>query len=188
GFTKANTKPPFDVLESINRKMIDPSSIRLFFVTKPFLLQVKNAPPRKVKIKNHPDTDMGVREVSVGSTFYIGGDDVKKMKEGSEVRLIDLYNVKIDSVGDQVIGTYDSDEIRNIPKIQWVSQSDAVKMTVMVPRTLYIGEEYNPDSLEVVEGYAESYVSKLKPDDRVQFVRFGFCRIDSANVAILTHK
>ncbi len=188
GFTKADTKPPFDVLESINRKMIDPSSIRLFFVTEPFLLQVKNAPPRKVKIKNHPDTDMGVREVSVGSTFYIGGNDVKKMKTGSEVRLIDLYNVKIDSIGDQVIGTYDSDEIRNIPKIQWVSQSDAVKMTVMVPRTLYIGEEYNPDSLEVVEGYAESYVSKLKPDDRVQFVRFGFCRIDSANVAILTNK
>jgi len=188
GFTKADTKPPFDVLESINRKMIDPSSMRLFFVTEPIILQVRNAPPKKIKIKNHPDENMGVREVNVDDTFYIAGDDVKKMKAGSEVRLIDLYNVKIDNVGEKVVGTYDGDELRNIPKIQWVSKNDAVKMNVMVPRALYIGEEYNPASLETIEGYAESHVSRLKPDDRVQFIRFGFCRIDSTNVAILTHR
>jgi glutamyl-tRNA synthetase len=188
GFTKADTKPPFDVLESINRKMIDPSSMRLFFVTEPIILQVRNTSPRKIKIKNHPDENMGVREVNVNGTFYIAGDDAKKMKTGSEVRLIDLYNVKIDNVGEQVVGTYDGDELRNIPKIQWVSKSDAVKMNVMVPKALYIGEEYNPASLETIEGYAESYVARLKPDDRVQFIRFGFCRIDSTNVAILTHR
>lgn len=188
GFTKADTKPSFAVLESINRKMLDPSCIRLFFVTNPTVLQVKQAPVKKVKIKNHPDADMGTREVSVNDTFYIAGDDVKKMKEGDEVRLIDLYNIKIDGIGDEVTATYNGDEVRNIPKIQWVSKNDAVKMSVMVPKILYIGEEYNPSSLENVEGYAESYVSTLKPDDRVQFIRFGFSRIDSANTAILIHK
>ena len=58
----------------------------------------------------------------------------------------------------------------------------------MIPRKLYIGEEYNPASLEIVKGYAESYVSRLNLDDRVQFIRFGFCKIDSANLAILTHQ
>ena len=186
--TKADTKPPFDVLESINRRMIDPYSIRLFFVKDPVVLKVRNAPIKKIKIKNHPDTDMGVREVSVEDTFYIAGDDAKKMKTGAEVRLIDLYNIKIDSVGEQVVGVYDGDELRNIPKIQWVGKNNAVKMNIMVPRALYIGEEYNPASLDIVEGYAESHVSTLKPDDRVQFIRFGFCRIDSTNTAILTHK
>ena len=188
GFTKADTKPPFDALESINRKMIDSSSIRLFFVIDPVILEVRNAPAKKIKIKNHPEVDMGLREVTVNHTFYIAGGDAKKMKAGSELRLIDLYNLKIDSVGDKVIGTYDGDELRNISKIQWVNKNDAIKIVIMVPRTLFIGEEYNPASLEVVEGYAEPYISGLKPNERVQFIRFGFCRIDSTNVAILTHR
>lgn len=190
GFTKADTKPPFDVLESINRKMIDPLSIRLFFVSEPAVLQVSNAPKTLVTIKNHPDKDMGVREISVNDTFYISNSDFVKLGEGSEVRLIDLYNVKIDHVeATKIAGSFNGEELKeNVPKIQWVSKDDAVPMSVMVPRALYIGEEYNPDSLEVVEGYAESYVSKLRVGDRVQFVRFGFCRIDSANVAILTNK
>ena len=188
GFTKANTKPPLDVLESINRKMIDPSSIRLFFVNNPTILHVKNAPVKNIKIKNHPDAYMGVREVKVNDTFYIAGDDAKKMKPGSEVRLIGAYNVKIDNVGEKIIGTYNGDELRNISKIQWVSKNNEVKMTIMVPKTLYVDEQYNSPSLEIIEGYSESYVSRLKPDDIAQFIRFGFCRIDSTNVAILTHR
>ncbi|MFQ5941481.1 MAG: glutamate--tRNA ligase [Nitrososphaerales archaeon] len=189
GFTKADTKPPFDALESINRRMLDPSSRRLFFVPDPVILKVKNAPVKTIKIKNHPDVDMGEREVNVDDTFYIAGDDAKKMKPGSEVRLIDLYNVKIENVAEkEVVGTYDGDELRNNPKIQWVSKNDAVKIDVMVPKTLYIGEEYNPASLEISKGYASTYISKLKPDEMVQFVRFGFCRIDSPNVAIQTHR
>jgi glutamyl-tRNA synthetase len=190
GFTKADTKPSFDVLESINRKMIDPLSPRLFFVSDPVILQVSNAPKTIVKIKNHPDKDMGIREVNVNDTFYISGNDASKLKQGSEVRLIDLYNIKIDRVeGNKISGAFSGEELKeNVPKIQWVSKDDAVQMSVMVPRALYIGEEYNPKSLEIVKGHAESHTSKLKVGDRVQFVRFGFCRIDSDGVAVLTNR
>ena len=196
GFTKADTKPPFDVLESINRRMIDPLSIRLFFVSDlPFLsesvvLQVSNAPKTLVKIKNHPDKDMGVRKISVSDTFYISGSDFVKLKQGSEVRLIDLYNVKVDHVeATRIAGSFNGEELKeNVPKIQWVSKDDAVQMSVMVPKALYIGEEYNPNSLEIIKGHAESHASKLKVGERVQFVRFGFCRIDSDGVAVLTHR
>jgi glutamyl-tRNA synthetase len=58
----------------------------------------------------------------------------------------------------------------------------------MIPKELYIGEEYNTNSLEIVQGYAESFVSTLKPDTRVQFVRFGFCRIEGRNQAIMAHR
>ena len=190
GFTKADTKPPFDVLESINRKMIDPLSIRLFFVSDPVILQVSNAPKSRVRIKNHPDKDMGVREISVNDTFYIAGSDAANLKQGSEVRLIDLYNVKIDSIeANRIAGSFNGEELKaSVPKIQWVSKDDATQMNVMVPRTLYINEQYNQKSLETIKGYAESHASKLRVGDRVQFVRFGFCRIDSAGIAVLTHR
>ena len=55
-------------------------------------------------------------------------------------------------------------------------------------RELYIGEEYNANSLEIFEGFAESFVSTLKPDTRIQFVRFGFCRLDDNSTAIFTHR
>jgi glutamyl-tRNA synthetase len=190
GFTKADTKPPFDVLESINRKMIDQVSVRLFFTSDPVVMHVVNAPKNNVKIKNHPDKDMGVREINVSDQFYIAGSDAAKLNQGSEVRLIDLYNVKIDrQETDRITGSFNGEELKEgVPKIQWVSKDDAVRMNVMVPRTLYINDEYNPKSLEMVSGYAESHISKLRVDDRVQFVRFGFCRVDSAGVAVLTHR
>jgi len=190
GFTKADTKPPFDALESINRKMIDPLSIRLFFVSDPIILQVSNAPKSSVRIKNHPDKDMGVREISVNDTFYIAGSDAANLKQGSEVRLIDLYNVKIDGIeANRIAGSFNGEELRaSVPKIQWVSKDDAVQMNVMVPRALYINEQYNEKSLETIKGYAESYASKLRVGDRVQFVRFGFCRVDSNGIAVLTHR
>ncbi len=190
GFTKADTKPPFDVLESINRKMIDPLSRRLFFVNDPVLLQISNAPKNLVKIKNHPDKDMGVREISVNVEFYIAGSDAAKLKKGSEIRLIDLYNVKIDDIqANRITGSFNGKEVKEgVPKIQWVSKDDATQISVMVPKALYIDGRYNENSLEMIKGYAESYVSKLRVGDRIQFVRFGFCRIDSNGVAVLTHR
>jgi glutamyl-tRNA synthetase len=143
-----------------------------------------------VKIKNHPDKDMGIREINVSDTFYISGSDAAKLKQGSEVRLIDLYNVKIDHAeGKRISGSFNGEEPKeNVPKIQWVSKDDAVQMSIMVPKALYIGEEYNQNSLEIIKGHAESYTSKLKLGERVQFVRFGFCRIDSDGVAVLTNR
>jgi glutamyl-tRNA synthetase len=81
------------------------------------------------------------------------------------------------------------DEVRqNMPKIQWVAKNDIVPYQVIIPKHLYVGEEYNTKSLEIAEGFAESFVSTLQPDTRIQFVRFGFCRIDGNHKAIFTHK
>ncbi|MGI0062468.1 MAG: glutamate--tRNA ligase family protein, partial [Nitrosotalea sp.] len=42
GFTKSDTMPPFERLESFNRKIIDPKSVRLFIVLDPVKLTVTN--------------------------------------------------------------------------------------------------------------------------------------------------
>ncbi|MEM3341514.1 MAG: glutamate--tRNA ligase [Thermoplasmata archaeon] len=50
---------------------------------------------------------------------------------------------------------------------------------------------FNPDSLKVIKGLAEPAVKDLKVDEVVQFVRFGFCRLDAITPQIVfcfTHK
>ena len=65
---------------------------------------------------------------------------------------------------------------------------DALPYRIMIARDLYIEENYNTNSLETCVGFAESYVSALKQGTIIQFVRFGFCRIDGNNTAIFTHR
>lgn len=191
GFTLAETKPPFETLEAFNRKIIDPVSPRLFFVKNPIEVQVKGTREMKVVLKNHPtDSSLGTRKVKVGDSLYIAGDDAANLKAGAEIRLIELYNIKVTSVDSKGVNAeVGSDEIRqSMPKIQWIAKNDIVEYKVMIPKALYVGEEYNTNSLEIARGFAESFVSGLKPDARVQFVRFGFCRIDDNQTAIMTHR
>ncbi len=196
GITLAETKPPFESLEAFNRKIIDPVSMRLFFVRDPVEVHIEGAKEMQVTLKNHPtDASLGSRKVMVGDRVLIAGEDAANAKPGDEIRLIELYNIRIKSVerdGGKVRSVkaeVGGDEIRqSMQKIQWIAKNDIHDFKVMIPKELYIGEEYNTKSLEIALGCAESFVSALKPDTKVQFVRFGFCRIDSKNIAILTHR
>jgi len=194
GITLAETKPPFETLEAFNRKIIDPISPRLFFVKDPVAVQVRGAREQEVTLKNHPtDATLGSRRVRAGDTLFIAGQDAAHLKAGDEIRLIELYNIKIKEVrnsgGALLVAEIGSDEIRqSMPKIQWVAKNDMIEYNVIIPNQLYIGDNYNANSLEVVKGFAESYASALKPDSHVQFVRFGFCRIDDSHTAIMSHR
>ncbi|HEV3432373.1 MAG TPA: glutamate--tRNA ligase [Nitrososphaera sp.] len=197
GITLAETKPPFESLEAFNRKIIDPISQRLFFVKNPVELHVTGASEMDVVLKNHPtDSNLGMRTVRVSDLFYISEDDAAGLKVGDEFRLIELYNVKVTSIdeknGARLMVTAESsgDNIRqSLPKIQWIAKNDIIDYKVMIPKELYMSDDkYNTNSLEVSQGFAESFVSRLEPDSRVQFVRFGFCRIDGKQIAIMTHR
>jgi glutamyl-tRNA synthetase len=197
GLTLAETKPPFESLEALNRKIIDPISLRLFFVKNPVEMYVRGGPETEVVLKNHPtDANLGMRTVKVGDQFYISEDDAAGLKVGAEIRLIELYNVKVMSIDWKngarftITAKTSGNEIRqSMPKIQWIAKNDIIDYKVMVPKELYMSEEeYNTNSLEISQGFAESFVSHLEPDTRVQFVRFGFCRIDGNQIAIMTHR
>jgi len=197
GLTLAETKPPFESLEAFNRKIIDPISLRLFFVKNPVELHVRGALEMEVVLKNHPtNANLGMRTVKAGDRFYISEDDTAGLKVGDEIRLIELYNVKVTSIdgknGARLMITAETsgDDIRqSLPKIQWIAKNDIIDYKVMIPKELYMSEDkYNTNSLEVSQGFAESFVSRLEPDSRVQFVRFGFCRIDGNQSAIMTHR
>jgi glutamyl-tRNA synthetase len=192
--TLAETKPPVETLEAFNRKIIDSHCMRLFFVKDPVELKIQNASSKEITLKNHPNNDLGTRKVAVSNSFYISAEDAAKLNINDEIRLMDLYNIKIikfepNHARKALIAAAIPENIKQgIPKIQWVAKSDAIPYKVMITRELYLGEKYNPNSLEICEGYAESCVSILKIDTRIQFVRFGFCRIDDSNTAIFTHR
>ena len=190
GLTKANTLAPFDSLEAFNRKFVDANSIRLFMVSDAKKLLVKNMPISFVEIPNHPVNDMGKRTIAIDQNFYISGEDAQSIKIDTQIRLLGLGNVKITKHGiTELEGEFiENGEKTDIPKIQWVAQKTAHKIKMIIPKTLFNGDEFNEDSLEELDVYTEPHYLQLKEGEEIQFVRFGYCRKDSQNQAIFTHK
>ena len=189
GLTKANTLAPFDALESFNRKFVDADSIRLFMVNKPKKLTIKKLPFSFVEIPNHPIRDMGKRKINLDENFYISGEDTENIKEGTKIRLLGLGNVIISKINGELEGEFIKDgNITDIQKIQWVSQKNAHIIKILIPKQLFIDDKFNENSLEELEVYTEPHYLQLKDGDEIQFVRFGYCRKDSQNQAIFTHK
>ncbi|MBI2184890.1 MAG: glutamate--tRNA ligase [Thaumarchaeota archaeon] len=189
GYTKAEHVFDWDLVYAVNRKILDPVAKRYFFVPNHVKAEVVDAPHLTVRIRYHPDKELGERDISSKGVFYLAKEDVEKMKVGDVFRLIDLYNVKVDAKsGDKVSLSFaGKDLVREMPKIQWVGEENTV-FKVLVPGHLYIGEVFNQQSLAEVHGLAEKEAANLKSGEIVQFLRFGFCRIDAPNLAIFTHK
>lgn len=194
GLTLAETKPPFKALESMNRKIIDPIAIRLFFVKDPIMLTVDDGKNMNVTLKNHPTNDLGTREVEVSTVFYICRDDAILLAEDEEVRLMELYNIKIKEIDLEnnrpITASYlNNDIVRDMKKIQWVSDKNMTRYNILIPKELYLNDKFNPNSLESIEGYAETSVLQLKSHTPIQFLRFGFCITEEKkSSAIFTHR
>ena len=188
GLTKANTLAPFDALESFNRKFVDADSIRLFMVSNPKKITIKKLPFSFVEISNHPIKDMGKRKINIDENFYISGEDVENMK-GTQIRLLGLGNIKISKNNGDLEGEFTEEEPNSdIQKIQWIPQKNAHIIKILIPKQLFIDDKFNENSLEELEVYTEPHYLQLKDGEEIQFVRFGYCRKDSQNQAIFTHK
>jgi glutamyl-tRNA synthetase len=187
GYTKTEHEYDWSMLLSLNRKLLDPVSKRIFFVPDPVPLTVEDAPRRQVTIPFHPQNQLGSRALVTAGEFFVTAGDLKSLKRRSVFRLMDLYNVELVSNGTKAYGKYAGDEVTgNVKKFQWVTPSH-VQIQVTVPDVLFLeGDEYNKDSLKKVSGFAEESVSSLKVGDIVQFPRFGFARLDSPGEFILS--
>lgn len=188
GFTKADTLAPFETLESFNRKIVDPESIRLHMVKNPASIKIKDLPSSTITIPNHPTKDMGKRMIEHDGGFYVESEDVDKLKPGDAIRFMGLGNVKITSQS-PLEGQYVGDELgTDIPKVHWVAQKNVQKIKVLIPSQLFIGEEFNASSLQEINVFTEPHYNELKEGKEIQFVRFGYCRKDSMLQAIYTHR
>jgi glutamyl-tRNA synthetase len=181
-------------LYSYNRKILDATSNRYFFVPQPVELRVLEVPKSfHAKLPLHPDRpDLGFREYTVNpegddkiAVFWIAKKDAEVVEPDKVVRLMELFNVKVDSKTDNsAIATFTSESYEDVRKtkaqlIQWIPKGKEFPCEVVMPDAL------------VTEGFVENACKKLKPDAIVQFERFGFTRINEVNqklVAYYAHK
>jgi glutamyl-tRNA synthetase len=160
GLSLTDIEVPAETLYAENRKLIDESANRYFFVPDPVGMEIEGLP--KVNVVTpplHPDFPMrGRREIRVDGKVYVAREDVEKF-HGKEVRLKDFCNVVLDKRPRFV-----SMENKDIPKIQWVDHGVSTRVVL-------------PDGSEA-KGLAEPAVASLRVDDVIQFERFAFVRID----------
>jgi glutamyl-tRNA synthetase len=173
-------------LYAYNRKILDPQSNRYFFVSEPTALKVKAVPKVfRAKLPLHPEKpERGFREYTVTpkeetAIFEIAKRDADVAEVGKMIRLMELFNIKIESVNaDSLEASFASAAYAEARKakaklIHWIPKGDEVPCQVIMP------------DATVNEGVAESACEKLKPDTVIQFERFGFVRVDK-NDAKLT--
>ncbi len=182
----------WDNIYAINRKLIDSLANRYFFVSNPRKIVVKNV-SRQVtaKLALHPDhpergfRSFKVKPVKGEAAFWISSQDVSLLKTGGFVRFIGLFNVQVENVREGVIEAFyhskRHEEAKRLraPLIHWVPAETGVPCEVVMP------------DATVARGIAEDTCKQLKPNDIIQFERFGFVRIDSVDwklAAYYTHR
>jgi glutamyl-tRNA synthetase len=179
-------------LYAYNRKLVDPTAKRYFFVQNPIKLVLNNVPNGfTAKIPVHPDhPEMGVRQFEVKPensqvSLLISREDLGLVEGKPAVRLMDLFNFKVEAVKDEVVDavflneSYEEARRLGAPLIHWLPFCSGIKCDVVLT------------DASVAEGVAEDSCKLLKADEVVQFQRFGFVRIDKVDdklTAYFAHK
>jgi len=122
----------------------------------------------------HPDFPRGKRTIPIDvNRIYVEKQDYERFK-GKEIRLMDLFNIKL---GDEVrfVEKEQKDkELKEMPKIHWVSKP-YVKVKVVMPDGLTKDAITEPD------------IKNVKEDEIIQLVRTGFCRCDKSDREIILY-
>jgi glutamyl-tRNA synthetase len=169
GMTKSESTLTWDDLIIQNKRLLDKSSDRYFFVENPVKITIKKAPTLLIELKKHPELDKGYRKFSTNTEFYISKKDHDEMKDGEICRLMDCLNFAIK--GKEFI--FDSVEHEHFKKrgkkiIHWLpAEENNLPVTILMPNKI------------TVEGIAEKDAADIKEGQVIQFERFGFCRLDN---------
>jgi glutamyl-tRNA synthetase len=168
----------WDNVNALNRKIIDPTSPRFYFVSDPIKANVSGVKNLyEVKAPLHPQhPEMGTRTLRIQprqgvAELYLARSDVPMLRPSQPIRLIGLFNIRIirltnSQVDAEFIGETIS-EMKDVPMIQWVPAEENVPAQVVMPDTM------------IKKGVAEVGVRLLRVGSVIQFVRFGFGRVDS---------
>ncbi|USN45326.1 MAG: glutamate--tRNA ligase [Candidatus Woesearchaeota archaeon] len=179
GLSKSESMLTWDDLIMHNKRVLDTSAKRYFFIPEPLTkVTITGAPLKDVHLKRLPSDENKERVLPVTcDEFFLAKDDVEAIQDGEVVRLIDYCNVKKEN-GSFVFVSENFAEFKGKGKkiIHFLPVHESlVEVSVM-----------NPDTT-VVSGKAEAEVAKLANGEIIQFERFGFCRKDSKNTFWFAH-
>ncbi len=187
GLSKVESKSSMNDLLAYNRKIIDDTSKRLFFVREPVRLEISGVRETEVKLQLHSNAEMGYRSYSCGSEYYIDRSDADTLVEGAMARLKGLFNIKIVGNDRELIrAEYCGTDKIDAQVMQWVSKENFNKANLIIIGDLLRNGEFNKNSIMRVNGYVEAYASNLKDNDTVQFERIGFFKFDAKENTFLS--
>ena len=177
-------------LYAYNRKILDPAANRYFFVQNPIELTVRKIPEEYVvRLNLHPEyPERGFREYTIkpegnehAAAFWVSKKDIDTTKTGSMIRLMELFNVKIEKVSSYsaeasfVSNAYEEAKKGKAPLIHWIPVGEDMPCQVVMP------------DAAMSEGIAEKTCKQLKQNTVIQFERFGFVRIDKNNAKLIAY-
>lgn len=192
---EVGTKPndvtlSWENLYSHNRRILDASSNRYFFVAAPVELKVVGLPKAFVaKLPLHPEhPERGVRQYTISASgnekavsLWIAQKDAEAILQDQTIRLMELFNIQIQSKTETcVTAAFASESYEDVRKLK-------VQLIQWIPK----GSEYPAEVVQqdatVTKGYSELACKKLKPDDIIQFERYGFVRVDEVGEKLVAY-
>lgn len=170
----------WDNINSQNRKLIDPTSHRYYYAPEPIATKIAGVPREfVVHAPLHPQhPEMGTRVLTVhpeneGATVYLAGSDKPILKDEKVIRLMGLFNFTPSKfVGDELRGDFIGEEIgaaEDAPILQWVPAESNVAVDVVMP------------DATIKKGLADKGLVHETVASIIQFVRFGFGRVDQVS-------
>ncbi len=175
----------WDNINALNRKIIDPTSHRYFYVPDPIRTKVSGVKRNyEVHAPRHPQhPEMGTRTLKVraenGTAYLLLAGNDKTILESSElVRLMGLFNIKpLGLSGGEFRAQFHDEAVggaENAPILQWVPEDRGLRVDVVMP------------DASVKTGLAEVNLINEPVGSVIQFVRFGFSRIDNVTSEKIT--
>ncbi|AWR97107.1 glutamate--tRNA ligase [Acidianus sulfidivorans JP7] len=164
----------FENIAALNRKKLDPIAKRIMFVDNYSEFTLNIPEEMTAKIPLYP-SGKEYREIRVkpNDKILINNQDAE---DGSIIRLLELCNVKVDRKKNMLV--YISKDIESAKKlnakiVQWIREEEGVKTSVI--------KTCNNQDIKCIEGIAESYIKSLHVGEIVQFIRYGFVRVDDVS-------
>jgi glutamyl-tRNA synthetase len=159
GLNQNEITVPIENLYHENKKLIEKSSNRYFFIENPKKITIKNAPKMIAKVPIHPDfKKRGSRIFKTKNQFYI----MDKLEKNKMYRFMHLFNFK----NNEFISKSMDKEL-NAKLIHWLPVSkDLIKTEIIMPNG------------SIAKGLSEKDTKKIKVNNIIQFERLGFCRLD----------
>jgi glutamyl-tRNA synthetase len=159
-------------LESINRKLLDPVVKRFIFILKPLSFEIVGLEREHIaKVPLHPDhPEWGARLFTIGpksNSILIPSADASALKQGSVLRMMNLFNVEAAS---KSTGRFLSEDVADAKRlgahiIQWLPACIGSPLSVIKPDAAVESGAVDPAALE------EPLPSTF------QFYRYGFVRV-----------
>jgi glutamyl-tRNA synthetase len=169
GLSESDIGVSMENLYAENRKILDQTVNRYFFVEDPIEVSLEKPPLKTVRIALHPGfKERGMREQALKiengkAVIFISKKDSELLEKEGKVKLIGLPCIQKSS-GKTLTTVCLGEKEASAHKIHWVQ--DHIEAEILMPS--------GPSK----KGFCEPACLNLKESDIVQFERFGFCRLD----------